>query len=409
MKIYNKIQGLLLIAALVCGCNKSSIPEGPDDNEITIELDKSYIQFNSGIETKGTLVDGYLNSSFAVLGYQYPGQWEGEHVFAEPNVFKTENSGDWAVPQIVTYDDATQLYTYNPVQAWTGNRYSFFAYYPHDNANIKLFDDGTVKLGVPYITYTHPTDGDPTKLVDVMTASFIDTKIGYDENGNEINYEVNLEMQHRMSAIDICARNYYKDETGIPLTIEITSLEFNPIVPYKSAKFYLDGTTEVIPLAAGETGNLTYSLVKEGVSNVATSWMLSTIDIIKNDSEDTDLRYITSSKSVKDDDGNITSYPTTILLIPHPLSPVQQDLKQIPLTGTLVLSYRMKYDDGTYVMNGDKPAIKTVNQDLSVYNRVLMEARRYYIEITFTSDAVTVNLTAADEWDLPDKVEMEFE
>lgn len=385
MKIYNKILGLLFIAALACACNKSSIPEGPDDNEITVELDKSYIQFNSGIETKGTLVDGYLNSSFAVLGYQYPGQWSGEKVFAEPNVFK-KTTGDWAVSQIVTYDDATQLYTYNPVQAWTGNRYSFFAYYPHDNANIKLFDDGTVKLGVPYITYTHPTDGDPTKLVDVMTASFIDTKIGYDENGNEINYEVNLEMQHRMSAIDVCARNYYKDEAGNLLTIEITKLEFKPIVAYKKAKFNLDGTTT---FEDGDAGNLTYTLVSNTSS--CPEWASQTFEVASNNQIDTELRYITSSEN-----------NTTILLIPQPST---------DLGGTLEISYRMKYDEDTYVVDEDGEIVeKSVTYNLVNSKRTLAEGRRYYIEITFTSDAVTVNITAADEWEvLKDDVEMEFE
>lgn len=395
MKIYNKILGLLLIAALACGCSKNSVLELPNGNDITIELDHSYIQFGSGIETKGTLINGYLNNSFAVLGYQYPGLWTAEKVFAEPNVFKTL-SGNWAVPQIVTFDELTQLYSYNPIQAWTGNRYSFFAYYPYNNNNVVLFDgdgedEGTeidIKKGIPYIIYTHPADGDPTKLVDLMTASFIDTKIGYDENGNEINYEVNLEMQHRMSAIDICARNYYKDDEGNLLTIEITKLEFKPIVAYKKAKFYLDGVTEPITLEEGETGNLIYTLVTS--SNPRPAWARSTVDIEDNNQNDTDLRYITSS------DEN-----TTILLIPQ----------SSELEGTLELSYKMKYDDDTYVRDEQGDILeKHVSYNLINSKRALAEGRRYYVEITFTSDAVTVNITAADEWEeLENDVVMEFE
>lgn len=387
MKIYNKILGLLLIAALACGCSKNSITGGLDDNEVTIELDHSYIQFSSGIATKGTLIDGYLNQNFAVLGYQYPGLWEAEDVMLEPNVFKT-TSGGWAIPQIVTFDDETQLYTYEPIQAWTGNRYSFFAYYPSDNANVKLFDNGTQKKGVPYITYTHPTDGDPTKLVDIMTASFIDTKIGYDANGNEINYEVNLEMQHRMSAIDICARNYYKDDAGIPLTIEITKLDFKPQVAYKKAKFNLDGTTELISLENGDTGNLTYTLVSNSTSRP--DWARSIFEVKHNNQIDTDLRDITSS------DEN-----TTILLIPQPSE----------LGGTLELSYQMKYEDNTYVRNEQGDILeKHVSYNLIDSKRALAEGRRYFVEITFTSDAVTVNITAADEWEeLENDVVMEFE
>jgi hypothetical protein len=195
-------------------------------------------------------------------------------------------------------------------------------------------------------------------------------------------------MQHRMSAIDICARNYYKDDEGNLLTIEITKLEFKPIVTYKKAKFYLDGVTEPITLEEGETGNLIYTLVTS--SNPRPAWARSTVDIEDNNQNDTDLRYITSS------DEN-----TTILLIPQ----------SSELEGTLELSYKMKYDDDTYVKNEQGEVIeKHVSYNLMNSKRALAEGRRYYVEITFTSDAVTVNITAADEWEeLENDVVMEFE
>ena len=37
------------------------------------------------------------------------------------------------------------------------------------------------------------------------------------------------------------------------------------------------------------------------------------------------------------------------------------------------------------------------------FSKELIEGRRYYIELTFTSDAVSVNIVAADEWNFIDK------
>lgn len=377
MKTLHKTLFFLLLGIIILGCNKNSIPISNDDEKVTIELDKSYIQFGSGVSTRASLISGYLNSNFAVLGYQYRGEWEGEKIFATPNVFKELNSDRFALPQIVKYDDG--IYTYDPIQAWTGNTYSFFGYYPSEHSSITLFEDGKSQQGVPYITYTHPDSGDPSSLVDVMTASFIDTKIGYDDQGNEINYEVNLEMQHRMSAIDLRARNYYKDNDGVPLTIQINSLIFEPIVTYKKAKFYLDGTTEGIPLEASQNGNLSYPIVSN-----------NPFDVRPNSSEDTSLREITSS-----------SNETTILLIP-------QDTQ---IEGKLELSYKMMYEDGTYITDESGAIkVKPVTFDLGHFKRTLIEGRRYYIEITFTSDAVSLNINTADEWEeIEDDVIMEFE
>ena len=48
--------------------------------------------------------------------------------------------------------------------------------------------------------------------------------------------------------------------------------------------------------------------------------------------------------------------------------------------------------------------------DLNInFSKQLIEGRRYYIELTFTSDAVSVNIIAADEWDDKDDIRHEFE
>lgn len=397
MKISNNILGLLICTLISFGCNKSSITGGTD-NDITIGLDKSYIQFSSGISTRATLIeDLYLDDDFAVLGYQYRGEWRAAKLMAKPNVFyqDTENKV-LALPQIVNYDDELGIYTYAPIQAWTGNNYSFFGHYPAQHSSIKLFDDGkTVKEGVPYITYTHPTGGDPTALVDVMTASVIETNIDFDS-------EVRMEMQHRLAAMDIRARNQYIYEEKIDelttnkhlVTIEITKLVFKPRV-YTKAKMYLDGSA-----TEGSVPNdLSYTIV-DNTANLG--WNHSTFDIAPNDATDMSLREITKPKAEYDEDGKLTFHPTTILLIPQ----------DTPIGGTLELSYKMKYEDTpdhfVYLENGNEVTIDPY--PISDFNRILEAGYRYYIEITFTSDAVSINITAADKWDdLKEDVELEFE
>jgi hypothetical protein len=43
------------------------------------------------------------------------------------------------------------------------------------------------------------------------------------------------------------------------------------------------------------------------------------------------------------------------------------------------------------------------------FDKKLQEGRRYFIEFTFTSDAVSINVVAADEWDDKTDIRYEFE
>ena len=72
----------------------------------------------------------------------------------------------------------------------------------------------------------------------------------------------------------------------------------------------------------------------------------------------------------------------------------------------------MNYEDTpgnfVYLENGNEVTIDPY--PISDFNRILEAGYRYYIEITFTSDAVSINITAADKWDdLKEDVELEFE
>lgn len=363
MKVYYKILGFLFFAVLLLGCTKSAISD--ESCEIDINTDRSYIRFDSGISTRGALfLKDYLDANFNVLGYQYPGSWEAESSMATPNVFQS-------TPQLVTHSDG--IYTYSPIKAWTGNTYSFFGFYPSNSSYIKIFDNGTAKEGIPYITYNVPTSADPSDLIDIMTASVINTDI-------DVSPDVRLNMRHRLSAIDLGARNYYVQkitngdtEESHLVTIEITSLEMQ-VKTYTSAKIYLDGTT-----ATTGTGSQTlkYQMVT------------SATDIAPNSTDDTALRLITT-----DTGENATS----VILVP------QTNF----LEGTLSLKYKKKYksDNGQYVYIGNEESVPV---DLKTLERTLVEGRRYTIEFTFTSDAVSINISVVDEWDEINKDDLKHE
>ena len=383
MKIYNVFLISLAVAALI-GCNKEIVT--PSDDVINMPLDPSehYIHFDADVSTKGALVEGdLLLDDFMVLGYQYPGLWEAESILAMPNVFDDK-------PQLVKYDDG--VFSYGVPKVWTGNRYSFFAYYPSEHDNINLFDDGNIKQGDPYITYSLPDSNDPRELVDIMTASYIDTGVASSSS-------VLMEFHHRLSAINVGARNYYEydhdNDAATPdkqVTIEIKKLVvYLENIVNISAKIFLDHTIPSVYTVNQTKASKVYAMVNEN-----TPWAISKFDVIPNTNTDRAIRLV---KDENDED------VSSILLIP------QTDLLQ----GALELVYKKKYQDD----NGDWVYLHEGNNtedyefaptDLNVnFSKQLIEGRRYYIELTFTSDAVSVNIIAADEWDDMSDIEHEFE
>lgn len=400
MKIFNKILGILFLATISLSCTKSII--SGSESDVTVDLgEKRYILFDSGISTRGSLVTrDYLDSSFYVLGYQYPGSWEIASVHnATPNVFD-------ATPQLVEFDGAK--YTYSPEKIWSGKTYSFFGYFPHDNNNIILFDGDGIKQGIPYITYTLPTSGDPRELVDLMTGSYIDTRIADSP-------EVRMEMRHRLSAIDIAIRNFYmytETEGSIPypVTIEITELEFKPKVAETKVKIYLDEITENVA-ADGSTSNqeLQFLLVDKDVKDTDNDWRHNSFPIEPNDS-DNPYTLITNPEEHRTDIAVDDKKATSLILLPQ----------KEPLEYHLYIEYRLKYqkEEGGayYYINSDGNStsqsvyLEYDNDGKSLYfDNGLVEGRRYNLEITFTASAVTVNIKTSDEWDYNEDVQFEFE
>ena len=381
MKIYSRVLALSLVAALV-SCHKDIPFEEP-----TLKLDpsKHYIHFDADITTRGALVEGdVLMDDFNVLGYMYSGNWNAEKVFATPNVFD-------AKPQKVTYNSADGLFSYGTPKVWTGNRYSFFAYYPTDHDAITLFDNGTVKQNDPYIIYTLPISSDPRDLIDVMTASYIDTGVASSAS-------VALQFRHRLSAVDVGARNYYEydhdNDSTTPVkmvTIEIVNLEVNLTnINSTSAKIYLDHTIPTELNYISPKASISYKMVDKDAE-----WAVSTFDVTPNTSSDRAIRLVTTPSGEN---------ASSIMLLP------QEEL----LHGALKLTYKKKYqDDGgnwVYLHEGDNVNDFEFNPDLAInFSKQLIEGRRYFIELTFTSDAVSVNIIAADEWDTLPDVKHEFE
>lgn len=384
MKIHNIVLATLAAVALV-GCN-NDVERPSEWGDINIPLDpsKHYIHFDADVSTRGALIEGtILQDDFKVFGYQYPGLWEAENVLASPNVFD-------ANPQLVEYEGG--LFTYGKPKVWTGNHYSFFGYYPADHSNIKYFDNDAVQQGTPYITYTLPDSNDPTELIDVMTASYIDTGVASSAS-------VPMQFHHRLSAIDVGARNYYEydhdNNDSTPdkqVTIEITQLILNLTnIVNTSAKIYLDHTIPSVYPENQARASKVYAMV-----NGSTPWAIPTFDVIPNTKEDRAIRLVTTQSGEN---------ASSVILIP------QTQL----VTGAIQLVYKKKYkdDNGNWVYLHEGTNTEDFEfspSDLNInFNKELIEGRRYFIELTFTSDAVSVNIIAADEWDDKDDIRHEFE
>lgn len=384
MKINNIVLATLAAVALV-GCN-NDVERPSEWGDINIPLDpsKHYIHFDADVSTRGALIEGtILQDDFKVFGYQYPGLWEAESVLATPNVFD-------ANPQLVKYEGG--VFTYGTPKVWTGNHYSFFGYYPADHSNIKYFDNNAVQQGTPYITYTLPDSNDPTELIDVMTASYIDTGVASSAS-------VPMQFHHRLSAIDVGARNYYEydddnDKATAPklVTIEITQLILNlSNIVNTSAKIYLDHTIPSVYPENQARASKVYAMV-----NGSTPWAIPTFDVEPNTKEDRAIRLVTTQSGEN---------ASSVILIP------QTQL----VTGAIQLVYKKKYQDDNgnwvYLHEGTNTEdFEFSPTDLNInFNKELIEGRRYFIELTFTSDAVSVNIIAADEWDDKDDIRHEFE
>lgn len=424
MKRIYEILAYALIVVALCGCNNEGVL-GNDDDTVEVPTGNGYIYFDTEVLSRGALVtDNYLMANFGVFGYEYAGTWDAAVVMAKPEVFKRK-------PEEIRYNAG--LYEYDDVRTWSGKNYAFFAYYPFGNNKVVPSDANTE--GEPYVTFELPSRTDVTQHVDLMTANLIGTNGASSKN-------VVLNMRHRLAAIDVGARNYYEyayEQDGNiyidPVTIEVKSLKIDVgNLVYDSGVLYLNYSKGWKSKVEAPNKTANYIIVPEN----------STKYVVPNTKKDTSLRLISTQSG---------DNATSMLVIPQEgtsnllhITPTLTYKKRLPngsyLHTTKVTTTRLKneveelvdevvfdkvYEEGvdalgeTTVQKGNDdegyPLTETTTKSVEFtydkkisFDRDLLEGRRYYIQFTFTANAVSVNIVAADEWnELEDDIYYDFD
>ena len=365
MKRLNYI--FVLFAVLLWGCNDSASLQG--DGEQIVVPTKPYIYLDAGISTKASLVGGtVLGRNFGVYGYTYDfsNKWSTYRVTAKPNVFGN-------VPQKVTHSNGS--YKYDPIKEWQGGKYTFFAYYPYS-----LVVSGDTVEGTPYVTYG-PDFNDTAEHRDVMTAMFEDTSLSSSPY-------VYFDFYHRLSAVDVVAMNFYENSYDDPnnanmvitekVTIDIVDLALSfENIQYQEAKIYLDRRIPSERTPADANTKPTYQIISQDSG--------SGIYIEYN--EDSTLRPITASSLNK-----------SMIFIPQE----NTDLKV-----TTTVKFKKRRPNGEYLTDdkGNEVFTETIE---TPFKQALKEGSRYYLQMTFTSSAVSISILTSAEWD-DIKVDYEFD
>ena len=355
----------ILVAALFCGCSENSINSG-DDEQIVVPT-RPYIYLDAGISTRAELVGGtVLRQNFGVYGFTYDfnNKWDTYKVTAKPNVFAN-------VPQRVTHNSGS--YKYDPIQEWQGGKYTFFAYYPYS-----LVVSGEEVEGTPYLTYG-PDFNSTAGHRDVMTAMFEDTSLSSSPY-------VYFDFYHRLSAVDVVAMNFYEHSYDDPdaentvitekVTIEIVDLALQFVnVKYQEAKIYLDRRIPSERTKADPNTAPHYQIISEDSGS----------GIYINYNEDATLRSITAQNN------------RSMIFIPQ---------ESMDLEVTTTVKYKKRRPNGEYLTdNGNEVFTQTID---TPFKQPLKEGSRYYLQMTFTSSAVSISIITSDEWD-DIKVDYEFE
>ena len=358
MKIFKYI--LMFVSTLFVGCNI------PDDEQIIVPT-KPYIYLDAGVSTRASLVGGtVLQRNFRVYGFTYDfnNKWSTYRVTAKPNVFDN-------VPQLVTHSNGN--YTYSPVKEWQGGKYTFFAYYPSS-----LTPSGATVEGTPYVTYA-PDFNDTAEHRDVMTAMFEDTSLSSSPY-------VYFDFYHRLSAVDVVAMNFYEHSYDDPnnantvitekVTIDIVDLALQfKNVQYQEAKIYLDRRIASERKAATAGTSPFYQIISEDQGS----------GIYINYNEDATLRPITAQNN------------SSMIFIPQ---------ENTDLEVTTTVKFKKRRPNGEFITeNGSDVFTQTIE---TPFKQPLKEGSRYYLQMTFTSSAVSISLITSDEWD-DISVDYEFE
>lgn len=354
----------MVISTLFIGCNK--VTPFPEEEQITVP-NKPYIYLDAGVSTRASLVGGtVLRQNFGVYGFTYDfnNKWSTYRVTAKPNVFDN-------VPQRVTHNNGN--YQYSPIKEWQGGKYTFFAYYPYS-----LVVSGENNEGTPYVTYG-PDFNNTAEHRDVMTAMFEDTSLSSSPY-------VYFDFYHRLSAVDVVAMNFYEHSYDDPnnsntvitekVTIDIVDLTLQfKNVQYQEAKIYLDRRIPSECTPTNEDTNPYYQIISEDSGS----------GIYINYNEDATLRPITAQNN------------SSMIFIP-------QENDNLEVTTTV--KFKKRRPNGEFITeNGSDVFTQTIE---TPFNQSLKEGSRYYLQMTFTSSAVSISIITSDEWD-DIKVDYEFE
>ena len=159
------------------------------------------------------------------------------------------------------------------------------------------------------------------------------------------------------------------------VTIEIVDLALQfKNVEYKEAKIYLDRRIPSERTPADD--DPIYKIISENVD--------SGISIDYN--EDATLKPIT------------TELESSMIFIPQ---------ENTDLEVTTVVKYKKRRPNGEYLTDDEGNDVFTQTID-TPFNQPLKEGSRYYLQMTFTSSAVSISIITSDEWD-DIKVDYEFE
>ena len=375
----------------LCSCERNDVL-GDEDINIPIP-ENGYIFFDTGINSRGSLVHGTeLNDDFSVLGYKYiESSWYGIESMASQassSIYRVFNHTPLFVDNENGYDDFDN--DDKTLVEWENKKYTFFAWYPVITDENKAYlswssrnsegevVDGKTKEGTPYITYTL-NRSDATKHIDVMTASKVNHRVG---NSNK---NVTLNMQHRLSALEIIARSYVN-----AAALELKEANATANVVINSLSITLDGLLydkAEIPLNTDDNELNAHHIISYNSDNNTTA----SFDII-------DKAVKLDYYSAIDDVAKLTSATNkTMILIPQ----------EGALNCTLTISYDFVDGNGeslwdtiypieNYPDEDKRPSKTKVIEGVKINK--LLENFYYEILLSFTKSGVTVNVQEAEAW-----------
>ena len=357
----------------LAACSQGQMPNGDDNNDVVVNVpvpEYGYILFNADVASRGTLYEGgnpedpddnRLYQDFGVIGYTYmANEWTTAVVQATPMAAFYNTQVVWNGGC-----GSKCVYTYNngKYEEWVGKQhYAFFAYAPWDD-NKSITPSSNTKEGNPYIDFRLPSRTSVDNHVDVMTGCAIDT--------NYATRSVGINMSHRLTALDITANNLYKEGYIYikNLTINIKNLLYDEVrIPLndRDEPELVYGNPK-----SGENAKASYTLIENGDVEVSTEAEIA----------------LTSGRG------------KTMIFIPQN----QHEFKEGNTTTTCSLIGTL---DISYLRGTETKNVKGIP---FVIKRDLKGGRRYFLQINFAPEDISVFVIESDEWKDSNKINHDFE